>query len=263
MGKKRLLLLLEELIVPIARLCLRHSLKLNDIVRVWKHALVRVAQAELIANKEKVSVSRISLMTGVHRQDVTRLREEPVPLAQEKDLISRVLGQWQYDPRFITKSGKPRVLEAEGKDSEFAALVHSVSAEPNPYSVLYEMERSGVVERTPRGVKLKSRIHVASGGDMEEVLRMLAPDVADLSEAVYENLSGEDSIRNLHLRTEFNRVAEESVPEIKNWLLRQGSKFHKKVRDFLAKHDTDLNKKLKSKKTVRVVYGSFSRVDDL
>ena len=80
-------------------------------------------------------------------------KKEKIPV-----MISRVVAQWENDRRFLTQAGKPRVLSCDEDDSEFSELVRLVSKDLHPGTVLFELERSGIVERSKRGVRLNKHI---------------------------------------------------------------------------------------------------------
>src|SRR5687768_6372915 len=109
---------------PLIRYCVRHSVKIQDFSEVAKLLYVRASEDQLAAEASKASDARISLVSGVHRKDVARLRDTgPNNSAQvsatSKDLITRVIGHWQHSEEFTTSQGKPRVLLCEGADSQF------------------------------------------------------------------------------------------------------------------------------------------------
>lgn len=129
-----------------------------------------------------ISVSRLSVMTGLHRPDVIRLYKTKNIYNSRADVITRIIGQWQSDKRFTTTRGKPRALLFEGKDSEFAKLVCAVSADLNPYTALFELERMGTVERTSKGLILQHRMYLPRGSAVEG-FELLSRDAEDLISA--------------------------------------------------------------------------------
>jgi len=247
--------------MPIARLCLRNSIKLSDVIEILKASFVDAAVVELEMNKEEISGSKISVMSGVHRKDVTRLQRSGAELKPEKNVVARVMVAWQQDPRFRTKNGKPRVLNAEGRDSEFAQLVESVTGgDLNSYATLFEMERIGVLSKQGKRVKLRWRDYV-SAGNLQEGLGMLADDANDLMSAVEENVYANHSVPNLHLKTEFDNISSAALPKIRQWMLNEGSLLHKRAREFLSQFDLDFNPKMETKTGgARVILGAFSRI---
>ena len=251
------------LLKPFVRFCMRHSLKLSDLIEVAKAVFVELAEEELNNSNKSVSDSRVSIITGVHRKDVARLRRTSDEIEPGLDLASKVLGKWQNDPKYTTKNGRPRTLDVTGKESEFAELVKSVSHEINPYTVLYELERSGAVERTSRGLRIASRVFIPKG-NITQGFKLAADDMDDLVQTVEENLTQNPKPANLHIKTEYDNVPISAEKEIRKWFYKEGSAFHQRARNYLARFDRDLgNKKNKEVGKLRIAVGSFSRIEEL
>lgn len=273
MRQKKLELLssaLRLILRPVIRFCVRNSIKIQDLEETAKELYIELSSNELKKNGTEISLSRLSVMSGMQRRDVKRIQEksnaDPEP-AQQKHFLLRVIGQWEEDKRFTTATGKAKVLTVEGAGSEFAELVTSVSKDLNPYTVLFELERIGAVERSSKGIKLLTFQYVPS--DAEEKYVMLGNDLYDLVEGVTENIHDEVSEKNLHLTTSFDNIPLESLPEIRKWLRDKGTEFHEVVRKYLSKFDRDIDSG--SKRSVlsknltraRAMLCAFSRIEVL
>jgi hypothetical protein len=250
----------RALVRPLVRLFLRRSVGFRRCVDAWAAEFADVAEEELRRSGAEPTVSRISAMTGIGRREVTQLKDK----AEDSDgdrsaIVGRVIGQWQHDRRYLTADGSPRVLSIDGKASEFANLVAAVTGDLNPYTVLFELERIGAVIRTPRGVRLSARALIVRE-NRSAGYKMLARDLRDLISAVDENLNTEETA-NLHLKTEFTRISGASMQTVRRWMLAEGSKFHRKIRKFLATHDLDITPRRRSGakgEEFRVALGSYS-----
>lgn len=259
--RKLLLDCTKLMLRPVLKFCLRHSIHLPDLLECCKVVFLELASEQIEKSGETVSISRLSVMSGITRREVTRLhrekREKDTPLS----LPTKVLGQWQNDRRFITQNGQPRVLSNEGRDSEFNHLVRLVSADLNAYTVLYELERIGAVERTPKGIKLAKLVY-GNADDMKGAAKMMALDASDLMAAIEENTAREEGqAPNFHIVTEYDNISKDAVPKLKRWVVKQGADFHKKLRNYFSQFDKDLNPDLADAEGgVRVVFGGFSRV---
>lgn len=232
--------ILKQVLEPFVQFCLRNSLAIQDVVDVAKIAFVESAARQLEAHGKKVNVSRLSVLTGLYRKDVTRIfRHRGGPREESVSILARVVGQWRHDQRFITKSGKPRILSFKGKTSEFKALVESVSKSINPGTILFELERMGALKREARGVQLLWQMP-SFAKDPKQGFKILAADLDILMRSVEENLFVQDQLSNLHIRTEYDNIITKAVPEIKVWLLEEGKAFHKRAREFLSQFDKDL-----------------------
>ena len=243
---------------PMAKFCLRNSTGVQELLEAAKHVFILVASSEMECRGEKVNVSRLSLMTGIHRRDVIRIYKEGESKESPQGVAIRVIGQWSQDKRYLTAGGKPRTLGFEGEENQFRELVENTSKDINPGTVLFELERIGAVEKTSRGLKLKQSFYKADSTNLEG-FRIMSRDAEDLLSAVDENIHVVEDLPNLHVRTEFDNISKEALPEIRQWILNEGSKYHKKIRSYLASFDKDINPKTGGTGGVRVVVGSFSR----
>ena len=252
--REQLLGCLVILLRPAVRFCLRHGFKLQDVIAALKVSFVEEAVRDLEQRRAKVTVSRISVATGVHRQDVSRA----VEAAQSDmgavhrftgnqllnhyslDTVSRVLNQWSMDARFTTKDGHPRVLSYEEQSSEFYELVRSVSTDVNPASILFELERTGHVVRTDRGLKIQ-RVSFSPSKDPREGFLYVERDSHDLIEAASENIFQRSEIPNLHARTDFDGIRADALPTIRAWFLSEGHRLHRAAREFLSQFDQDIS----------------------
>lgn len=247
---------------PLVRLALRSSLQFMDLVELLKSVFLEVAAEELDREGERISVSRLSVMTGVHRKDATRLYRDRGEVRRPGDTLTRVIGHWRQSSSYATKPGQPRVLSCEGSESEFASLVREVTSDVAPYTVLNELERREMIERTPRGVRLLKSLHISSSRELTEGFQLLGSDVEDLLDAGCENILAPGEPRNLHLKTQFDNIPRTKLPEIREWLLNEGSQFHVKVERYLAQFDRDIAPNHDSSPASRVAFGSFSVSED-
>lgn len=231
---------LKTMLRPVVRFALRGSVLLNDIIAVLKSLYVEVGAEELQKITPKVNVSRLSLMTGVHRRDVTAIyREGGDPLFQPANMWSRVIGQWEQDRRFRTKGGDPRALSCNGVSSEFYDLVSRVSKNINPGTVLFDLERVGLISRKGDTVTLNQKLHRIDGFD-ERGFDVLARDMESLCVTVLNNMIDNPDEPQHHIRTEYDNILVDRLPEIREWVLEEGRQFHARVRSYLSSHDKDI-----------------------
>lgn len=261
---------ISTMLRPVIRLALRHSLHLQTLLDLVKKLLVEEAINELQKEGDTTSISRISAMTGVHRKDIANIRnqcamdEGNLNIGQRRTLsvIQRVLNNWQAMIEFQETTGKPKVLSFGGKSSEFHRLVNSVSTDLNPYSVLFELERSGAAKKTENGLKLLAGIENLKGNPLA-AYTLLAQDIRDFSQAVEENIQNKDSDANLHIRTEYDNISADYLPEIRTWLLKEGSSLHGRARQYLSRFDRDINPAAPGETfAAKVILGSFSLTEN-
>jgi hypothetical protein len=244
----------------VAKLALRNSFKIQEIHEALKFSLIDAAADELRRQGEKLTLSRLTVMTGIHRMEAARLLEERQPGEHKTPVCAKVLARWRQTESYRTKSGAPRVLTVEGADSEFAQLVREVSQDLSPYTVLFELERTRAVERTKRGLKLQDAAYLVK--DQEAALRMVASDTEDLLETVMENVFEEPLAPNLHLKTQYDNIPTCYEGVIREWFLKEGAKLQKKAQSFLAALDRDENKdQCEFSGRLRAALNTFSRIE--
>jgi hypothetical protein len=232
-----------------------------DIFEDLKVVLLRAAQEELRPEGEQLNVSKLSAMTGVHRGDVRRICKYDEAVTEPQNPISKLIGHWQNASRFRRRDGKPRVLEISDSKNEFAELVEIVCSDLHHATALSELQRLGVVEQVPTGVKLVKGIYV-DRRNAREAYEFLSTDMRDMMLAVEQNVASPGEPVHLHLSTIFDKIDAEALPKIREWLLNEGSAFHQRARKYLSDFDFDSNpalkKKRKQKQPARVMLGTFS-----
>lgn len=249
---------LRLMLRPIVRFCFRHALKVQEFGELARMAFFEVAKEEMEALGKPANASRLSISTGLTRREVTRMAQEEPSAEPSMNLLTRIIGKWQSHPDYSSKKGGPRALSAEGKESEFAELVRSVSQDLNPYTILFELERVGAIKRDDKTVTLASDVYVPTAS-VEEGFRILSRDISDLIGSVEGNVVGQVSPPHLHIKTHYDNIAVKHLPEIRSWLLDEGTTFHARAREYLAQFDKDLNPRLVSERGgARVALSAFS-----
>lgn len=247
---------LPYLLRPLIRLCIRYGVTIQQVEQEVKNSFVHEASHLLARSELETSTSKISAMTGMQRPAISEILSK-MPKPKPESLTAKVIGAWCAKKKYVTGKGRPRILGIEGKSSEFAELVAGVSRSLNPYTVLFELERARLIDKSPTGIRLKTE-SFNSRLDIEQSLRYLGADVRDLINAVEENLNSPDSSRNHHLTTEYDRIPIEYLERARKLLLVEGEKFHRRMRKVLSALDQDIQGKREFTKFVRVAVGSFS-----
>jgi hypothetical protein len=179
---------------PLARLMIDHGLQLPSLVELLKKSLVDEAVGAYGLASKGSSDTRISLLTGVHRKDVKRLRETPAAVASGPPMVpvaASVVARWISEPRFLNADQTARPLartlrRSNPGEPDFTTLVAEVSSDVGARAVLDELERLGVVDLREDGyVTLKTNAFVPHQG-LRESFHFLAANVSDhLATAAY------------------------------------------------------------------------------
>ena len=142
---------LRQVLKPVIRLLLAKGIAYPQLIELVKGLYVEIAVKDFpVAGKEQTD-SRISLLTGIHRKDIKRLRALPVDEERVPESISlgmRLINAWQQAP-YAEEDGTPKKLSRlarHGGDLSFESLVSSVSKDIRSRAVLDEWTRLGIAE---------------------------------------------------------------------------------------------------------------------
>lgn len=172
---------------------LAHEITLPMAIELLKRVFVEVAERDFQLDNKASTDSRISLLTGVHRKDVKRLRELPhaeANLPPKISLSAQVVATWITGVQWLDGKGQPRPLPrlGHGEEHSFEALVTSVSQDIRPRSILDEWLRLGVASiNAADEVVLLSNAFIPKEG-MEEKLAYYGHNLGDHAAAAADNV---------------------------------------------------------------------------
>jgi Family of unknown function (DUF6502) len=193
---KKMQLILHETIRktmrPLVRLMLSQGINYTMLLEDLKRIFVSVAEEEFKIDGKPQTNSRITLLTGVHRKDVQRIREEEDGKDDPPNSLSaQIFGLWLGESQYLDHFGQPLPLPrlvSQGKVS-FESLVASISKDFRSRPVLDEWLRLGFVSIDNNDCV---RLNVAAfipNQDLEYKLSFLAMNVHDHTSAAVSNLN--------------------------------------------------------------------------
>lgn len=189
--QRMILAAFRKIMRPFVRLFLEKNITYTLLLEELKRVFVEVADSEFrIAGKAQTD-SRITLLTGVHRRDVHRIRleaeDEPLP---KNNFSAQLIAQWLGNTQYLDSTGKPKRLSRTartGAEDSFEALVASVSKDIRSRPVLDEWLRTNIVHQTEDGyIELNTEAFIPEE-DLEEKLFFLRMNVHDHLAATINN----------------------------------------------------------------------------
>ncbi|MEQ1591257.1 MAG: DUF6502 family protein [Thiobacillaceae bacterium] len=207
----------KRLLRPLVKLLLRYSVQYPALINLLKQTYVEVATAMPIDGKDQTD-SRVSLLTGIHRLDVKRLRQE-VSVGNEGPPMSVSLGaqivtRWITHVEYLDNKGRPLPLHrlaSSGGLMSFESLVRSVSKDIRPRVVLDEWIRLGVAQLDDMDrVMLVTDAFVPSHG-LDEKLFYLGKNVHDHLDACVHNLAHPEAPPLLERSTYYDHLSKDST----------------------------------------------------
>lgn len=192
-----LLRALRQVLRPVVRVMIGRGVTLPAMVEMLKSLLVEVAAREFPIGDKPPTDSRVSLVTGVHRKDVSRLRpqlaaSEP-PAPSVVSLGAQLVAVWMGAPQYLDPEGRPLPLArfaSEGGALSFEALVASVNSDIRSRVVLDEWVRQGLVRvDEERRVHLHAEAFVPAEGSDDQAF-YFGHNLHDHAAAAAHNLLG-------------------------------------------------------------------------
>jgi len=191
---------LKRVLDPLFELMFDAGITVHEFNTIARETAVRVSTRRIVKELGRVSKSRVAIMTGLPRSEVTRILKSEVVAGKsraEQHPARRVLFAWHDDPRFLDTSGDPAVLPIFGKRRSFESLVARHGGGIPVRAMLDELTQTGTVERLDdQTVRAKARVPVISGrtsrsiaavGERgKDLLETLAHNVRQSSQPLFE-----------------------------------------------------------------------------
>ena len=217
---------LRQALKPLVRLMLAKGVGYPQLAELMKELFVAVAEREFRIDGKEQTDSRLSLLTGIHRKDIKRLRALPDDADSVPDTISlgmRLVSAWN-EPPFASEPGRPRPLARLarlGGEMSFDHLVASVSKDIRARAVLDEWLRLGIVSIDGEDrVALSSGAFVPSRG-LEEKAYYLGHNLHDHAAAATHNVLG-DGEPWLERSVHYDALPEEVVVRLRQQAAESG-----------------------------------------
>lgn len=236
---------IRRLLYPLVRILLRNHISFGAFSDLAKRIYVEVAMTEFGLPGRKQSVSRVSILTGLSRKEVGRVKGLPMPNDAEAvgryNRAARVVTGWVRDEAFSDGRGNPAVLRVEGAGATFGELVRRFSGDVPVRAVLDELLRNGLVERSPDGnVRLLTRAYVPRTEETEK-LSILGTDVSDLVRTIDHNLHAGATEPLFQRKVAYDNLSADVLPRLKALTRERAQAFLEEMDRWLSQHDRDVN----------------------
>ncbi|MCJ2087834.1 DUF6502 family protein [Methylobacterium sp. E-005] len=134
---------LARLLRPLVRLLVARGITFPALTDLLRELYVNVAEYDFALSGKEQTDSRVSLLTGIHRKEVRRLRGAGAPVSAVPAVVSRtsrIIARWIADPAFTDPQGHPLPLPRTAEDNapSFETLVAGVTRDLRPRAVLDE-----------------------------------------------------------------------------------------------------------------------------
>jgi len=224
---------IRRILRPVVRLLMRHQIQLPSLLEMVKEVYVEEAERSFRLEEKSPSDSRIHVLTGVHRKDVRRIRnqekgDDAAPPAVS--LAGRIVAYWTGDLHYSDEKGVPLELpkKTDGDLPSFETLVAGICRQDiRPRTILDELVSLGVVEEDEDSVRLNMDAFIPEQG-FDEKCYYLGRNTSDHLTAAVDNVSGGEAPfpeRSVY----YDGLSKAAVDELKTLARVEGMKTLKKV----------------------------------
>ncbi len=241
---KPLFAAIVRLLRPLVRILLRNGVSYSTFADSVKWVYVDVASKEFGIKRRKQSTSRISVITGLSRKEVTRVRQLPRPHdrsgTEKYNRAARVIAAWRRDKHFIDGMGNPALLPIAGPGASFGELVKRFSGDVPVRATLDELIRIGAVERLKDDkIRLRVQSYVPESSDADKI-HILGTDVSHLIATIDHNLQTHPAGPFFQRKVAYDNLPDEILPVFRKHSAKRAQALLESLDHWLAQRDRDV-----------------------
>jgi hypothetical protein len=257
----------RALLKPLAGFLLKCGMTWREFAEISKSVFVQVASDEFGIKGRQTNISRVSILTGISRKEVSRqrtmLKEDQTILPSKTTDATRVLSGWHQDPEFLGPGGRPKALTLEGAGTTFKTLCRRYGGDIPASAMLKELKRvQAVSESTDGRLNAILRYYMPTQFDAQWLLNA-GSIFEDLGNNINHNLTADQNTPSHFLgRATDNAIDAKAVSDFRKFVEHEGQQFLERVDDWLAQHRVH-GTGSKGKEPVRLGVGLFLVNDEL
>jgi Family of unknown function (DUF6502) len=246
--KQHVLAACRHLLAPVVRLLLRSGVTWAEFAELGKEVFVDVARRDYGIQGRPTNNSRVAMITGLSRREVTRVRDvlvgetpAPVPPASR---VAQVLSGWHVDPEFLDERGRPAVLRAGGEQRSVEALLKRHAGDLPHGAFLKELLQLGVVERAGKsGYRVLARDYLRGPAD-PDIVRQLGVALHDHAVTLTHNVNtdGTEPARFEGMAST-PRLAPRYARAFAQFAAERGQAFLEEIDAWLVRHEVKRSKR--------------------
>ncbi len=233
--------LCRRVLEPLVSILIRFGVSAGELKSIVDRAYVHAAAEYLEEQGERVTYSRLAVVTGINRSVLPELlagsREGDFRPRSTTQLhrASRVLTGWYEDRDFQSRGGRPAVLPIAGERRSFQHLVYRYSGGMYFQTVLSELERLGAVRRVDADSVRAVRRSLTAGGASAESIFSAGDLAGDLMATLAHNLAAPDN-EQLPVRSLVLEADARSLPLYRAQVGKRADALLEQVESFLQTH---------------------------
>ena len=230
---------------PLVLILLRNGVSYGTFADLAKWVYIDVARQDFGIGKRKQSTSRVSILTGLSRKEVTRVGKLKRPSdqgsAERYNRAARVIASWLREPDFTDGEGQPAALPMSGKGATFSELVRRFSGDIPARAIRDELMRVGALEQLEDGrIRLRARAYIPKTSEVDK-MHILGTDVSHLITTIDHNLRPDTPEPFFQRKVAYDNLPQEVLPQLRRLTVRKAQALLENMDRWLARHDRDTN----------------------
>ena len=230
---------------PLVRILLRNGVSYGTFADLAKRVYIDVAGQEFGIGERKQSTSRVSILTGLSRKEVTRVRKlqklDGQASAERYNRAARVIAAWLRESDFMDGERQPAILPMSGSGVTFSELVRRFSGDIPARAIKDELVRVGAVEELRDGrVRLLARAYIPKTSEIDKI-HILGTDVSHLISTIDHNLRPDAPEPFFQRKVAYDNLPQEVLPQLRRLTVRKAQALLENLDRWLSKHDRDTN----------------------
>ena len=203
--KAHMLNLLDALLAPTVRILVARGVMFPEFAERMKSHYIAAAERQAKADGTKITDSRLSVLTGLQRRDIARLKDTK-PREKRAHHLSRLVALWQTEADYTPQIPK------SGPAPSFEALAQLVHRDVHPRTMLDALQAAGTVQVDDDQVTLVETSYQPLAGTDDQIA-YLAKNVGDHASAATENVLGRDP-RHFERAVHYTRLTPAQIAEL-------------------------------------------------
>ncbi len=235
-----------RILKPLIRILLRNGIAYATFADIARKVYVDNGFEEAKRQGQRQTVSNVSIMTGINRKEVKRLREADAysddNSLKKLNRIARVLAGWQHDEEFLDDQGEPKTLQLEGERGSFSRLVKRYSGDMPVVAMLNSLLDGNSIRVLDDGdIKLINRNYLPKG-DPENKVNILGIDTAELISTIDHNISiGKPEEAWFQRKASNTFIKCDALPGLRQQFSDQAQHFLEQIDSTLSSHESGKN----------------------
>lgn len=201
--------ILDALFAPFARMLVARGIPFADLTERMKAHYVQAARRQAEA-EGKATDSRLSVMTGLQRREIARLKDF-APRDERPNHLARLIALWRTAPGY-QDGGAPRDLPKNGAEPSFEDLARQVRRDVHARTMLDALEAAGAVVVTDQTVRLLATSYQPLAGSDDQIA-YLARNLGDHMAAATDNVLA-DAPPHFERAVHYSGLDAEAVAEL-------------------------------------------------